>query len=139
MKIKESYFWWGAVFICAIPTIVRLLNPTAVTILIFPAIQQCAFGIVVSIATGAAIVARYSKKEGYVDPKKFVAKQKLVATILGALILGPILIYAAITERFQEFGGWILLPVSFIGPILYLRDIVFRKGLITNNDSRKKP
>ena len=87
--------------------------------------QQFAFGTLASLATGVTIV------KGFSESPKVVAQQKLVALILGVFILAPILILAAIRGMFLEVGGWVILPICCIGPILYLRDFinrVFRKS-----------
>lgn len=130
MKIKESSFWKLIILICLLPTIIRFLEPMVIKSRIWLPIQHFAFGTIISIATGATILTKYLKTEGFIDPKTFIVKQKIVA-IIGTLILGMILIFMAINNKFQECGGWLLLPVSFIGIVLYLREIIKKK--IINN------
>ncbi len=61
-----------------------------------------------------------------VDPARLYRTQKIVATLLGALVLLPVAVFAAHSGRFAEFGGWLWLPIAFLGPALHARDAILR-------------
>lgn len=123
----ERVFWWGVIAICAIPTVARIFRPELGENANFVALQQFCFGTVMAVAVAAGIYARYPAWKDAVPHSVHVISQRRWATILGYLVIAPLLFFLAVQGIFDDAGGWILLPACFIGPVMYIRDR-FKKG-----------
>jgi len=56
-----------------------------------------------------------------IPPHQVYASQKTVALLMSLLLL-VILLAAIYMGGFEKMGGWLLAPITGIGPALYLRD-----------------
>jgi len=99
--------------------------------------QLFLFGAFMSIAVWMTIVQMGDEsrpdnygvdKKGvkFLPPKVVYKSQKITAMVICLCVLAPMLAYTAYLGRFAEFGGWLLLPVTAIGPALYLLDYYSR-------------
>jgi len=94
--------------------------------------QLFLFGSFMSIAVWRTIVGfgqekRLRSKNGegqgpwLLPPEQVYASQKIAAMIMSMVILA-LLSVTIYFGRFAEFAGWLLLPITAIGPALYMRD-----------------
>ena len=121
IRISEAQFWRGLVWIAAAVTLIRFIVPGAAEMPGSLAIQHFALGTAMCIGIGASVVEPYPPTRGLVPYEVSIRGQKAAGTVIG-LVLGLVLLVAAWKGQFAESGGWLLLPVCFVGPVLYLRD-----------------
>ncbi|MDH4183423.1 MAG: hypothetical protein OEV92_04315 [Nitrospinota bacterium] len=100
--------------------------------------QRFLFGLFMAVAVWMTIV-RYGQearlergRNGQGESKtlpaaRVYAMQKAAALLIGLFILAPLLVTLAAYGRFEESGGWVLLPITGIGPALYARELLGRK------------
>ena len=134
-RSRQKPLLWGVVALCLLPTVIRLGRPELGSSPRFLALQQFAFGVMASVAAGATVGRLGARKPGAggcdgqpplltppAELERLYRTQRVVALVLGWVVIVPILVMAARAGRFQEFGGWVLLPMPLIGPALFLRD-----------------
>ena len=100
--------------------------------------QRFLFGLFMAVAVWMTIVryghdARRERERNDQGESKSLpaarvyAMQKAAALVICLFMLAPLLVVLAIYGRFEEAGGWILLPLTGIGPALYARELLGRK------------
>ncbi|OPL19164.1 MAG: hypothetical protein AVO35_11980 [Candidatus Aegiribacteria sp. MLS_C] len=109
MRTREPVFWWTIIALCLVSPLIRLVFPQKASLLLYPA--QFSFGVMASIATGFTIVHFSSERR----------RVHIRVALVFSLILAVVLIWLAGTGSFDRGGGWVLLPILFLGPLLLLR------------------
>ncbi|MDH5639040.1 MAG: hypothetical protein OEZ04_11150 [Nitrospinota bacterium] len=100
--------------------------------------QLFCFGSLVAIGVWMSIVRMGDKSRPdnysmdakgikFLPPEKVYKSQKIAAIVICIFILAPFLATTVYLGRFAEFGGWLLLPITGIGPTLFLRDYFSRE------------
>jgi hypothetical protein len=131
----ERLLWTIVAGICALPTVARVLRPVLAESAGFLHLQQLSIGALVAIGVGATVVNMGRRVEfadnadpklvaRVADPAKVYRSQTIVACVVGLGVLLPLLVFAAKTGRFSEFGGWFIAPLILIGPGVLLREMV---------------
>lgn len=130
----ERVLWWTVVAIASAPTVARVVLPGLADDAAFASVQRLGLGMILAVGVGATIVDMRTgcgappPAKPLADPVRLYAIQKLVATLLGILVLLPLGVWAARSGRFADSGGWLLLPMVLIGPVLYARDLILRRA-----------
>lgn len=92
----------------------------------FLALMHLSLGALIALAVGKT-VAGFARPSTYPVPvtagraAHIYRSQKRVGFVLSVL-LAILLGYGVASGRFARMGGWLLLPVVFIAPVLHLRD-----------------
>jgi len=140
VKNKEKVFWWVIVLLCALPQLIRIVEPSLADRSSFESIQLFALATIIAIGVSASIISGglYGKSEKDIDvttsnvfgkKKKvtfvrysgFYNTQKKVAVVFSLVIWA---IFAFAYKAGVPGIGLIsfFLPISLIGPALYIRD-----------------
>ena len=140
MEIQEKTIWWAIVTLCTLPQLAGIINPLLATHPSFVRIQLFALSAIISIAVSASVIRsplhgktegtrhttvsnlfRKPKRVSIIGYKVYYRIQKRVAIIFSFIIL----IVSAFLFSKDKLEGELfsfLLPISLIGPVLYLRD-----------------
>ena len=147
MKIQEKNIWWTIVTLCTLLQIARIISPSLASQPLFARIQLFALATIISIAVSASVISsslfgKYENNRNTITSnlfnkqkrltvtgyKVYYRSQKRVATIF-SLIIWSILAFLFRKDELEGDLFCFLLPISFIGPVLYMRDRIKR----TNN------
>lgn len=110
MRAREPVLWWSIIALCSVSPLIRIIYPQKASLLLYPA--QFSFGVMASIATGFTIVHFGHERR----------RVHIRAALVFSLILILVLIWLAGSGSFSQGGGWVLLPIVFLGPLLLLRE-----------------
>ena len=138
--MQEKTIWWAIVTLCTLPQLARIINPLLATHPSFVKIQLFALSAIISIAVSASVIRSplhgKSEETKHITTSNLSGKQKRVS-VTGynvyyrlqkrvALIFSFIILiaYAFLFSKDKLEGDLFsfLLPISLIGPVLYLRD-----------------
>lgn len=144
MKIQEKIIWWAILLICIFLQLVRIIIPSLASKLSFVSVQFMGLGTIISIAVSASVIksplfgksessrqvnaanlTRKQRKVHITGYKAYYRSQKRVAVIF-SLIIWTILAFLLYIDKFEIELSCFFLPVSLIGPGLYLRDRIKR-------------
>ena len=140
IKSKEKAFWWVVVLLCALLQLLRIVEPSLADRSSFESIQLFALATIIAITVSASIISGglHGKSEKDIDvmtsnmfgDKKKVTfvrysdyyhTQKKVAVIF-SLVIWAILGFSYKTGVLGNGLISFFLPISLIGPALYIRD-----------------
>jgi len=118
--------WRIAALIATGPPVLVTLVPAARSEPFFLALAQLGIGTLVALGVGSTVTrfANPSTWPGRVSAdhaRRVYRSQKRVGFVL-SLLLAALLAWGAVDGRFTAMGGWLLLPVVFIAPLLHARD-----------------
>jgi hypothetical protein len=147
MKIQEKTIWWAILLLCIFLQLVRIIIPSLASRPSFVSVQFLGIGTIISIAVSASVIksplfgksetsrqvnavnlTRKQKKVLSTGYKTYYRSQKRVAVFF-SLIIWAILAFLFYMDKFEIELSCLFLPISLVGPALYLRDRIKR----TNN------
>ena len=139
-KSKEKVFWWVVVFLCALLQLLRIVEPALANNASFESIQLFALATIIAIAVSASVISGglhgksekdidvttsnmfgNKKKVTFVRYSDYYHTQKKVAVIF-SLVIWTILGFTYKAGGLENGLISFLLPISLIGPALYIRD-----------------
>jgi len=118
--------WRIAALIATVPPLVVTLFPGARSEPGWLALSQLGIGTLVALGVGSTVTrfgdpSTYPRRVSADHARRVYRSQKRVGFVLSAL-LAVLLAWGAATGRFAAMGGWLLLPIAFIAPVLHARD-----------------
>ena len=140
IKSKEKAFWWVVVLLCALLQLLRIVEPSLADRSSFESIQLFALATIIAITVSAAIISGglhgksekdidvttstifgNKKKVTFVRHSNYYHTQKKVAVIF-SLVIWATLGFSYKTGVLENGLISFFLPISLIGPALYIRD-----------------
>jgi len=137
---KEKAFWWVIVLLCALPQLIRVVEPSLAERPSFESIQLFALATIIAITVSASIISGglhgkseknidvttstifgNEKKVTFVRYSNYYHTQKKVAVIF-SLVIWAILGFSYKAGVLGNGHISFFLPISLIGPALYIRD-----------------
>ena len=147
MKIQEKTIWWAILLLCIFLQLVRIVIPSLASKPSFVVVQFLGIGTIISIAVSASVIksplvgkfemnqkvnavnlTEKQKKVLITGYNTYYRSQKRVA-VLFSLIIWAILAFLFYINKFEIELSCLFIPISLVGPGLYLRDRIKR----TNN------
>jgi hypothetical protein len=140
IKSKEKVFWWVVVLVCALLQLLRIVEPSIADRSSFESIQLFALATIIAITVSASIISGglHGKSEKDIDvttSNMFGNKKKVTLVrysgyyytqkkfaIIFSLVIWAIL---GFSYKMGVLGNGLIsffLPISLIGPALYVRD-----------------